>query len=91
MTEETLNRKLAAILSADVVGYSRLIGDDEDQQYFADGLTEDIIVELARFNKSFGRNNICNKNQNGKNAVLHAPRTGWRQSCWSNGAKKMVI
>ena len=30
MTEETLKRKLAAILSADVVGYSRLMGDDEE-------------------------------------------------------------
>ncbi|MBT8365223.1 MAG: adenylate/guanylate cyclase domain-containing protein, partial [Deltaproteobacteria bacterium] len=26
-------------------------GGDEDQQYFADGLTDDIIVELARFKK----------------------------------------
>ena len=30
MTEEGLKRKLAAILSADVVGYSRLMGDDEE-------------------------------------------------------------
>jgi TolB-like protein len=30
MTEESLKRKLAAILSADVVGYSRLMGDDEE-------------------------------------------------------------
>ena len=29
MTEETLKHKLAAILSADVVGYSRLMADDE--------------------------------------------------------------
>jgi TolB-like protein len=28
-------------------------GGDQDQQYFADGLTEDIIVELARFKKLF--------------------------------------
>ncbi|MEX1350589.1 MAG: adenylate/guanylate cyclase domain-containing protein [Desulfobacterales bacterium] len=28
-------------------------GGDDDQQYFADGLTEDIIVELARFKKLF--------------------------------------
>ena len=28
-------------------------GGDENQQYFADGLTEDIIVELARFKKLF--------------------------------------
>ena len=28
-------------------------GGDEDQQYFADGLTDDIIVELARFKKLF--------------------------------------
>jgi adenylate cyclase len=30
MAEEGLKRKLAAILSADVVGYSRLMGDDEE-------------------------------------------------------------
>jgi TolB-like protein len=30
MTEESLKRKLAAILSADVEGYSRLMGDDEE-------------------------------------------------------------
>ena len=29
MTEERLQRRLAAILSADVVGYSRLMGIDE--------------------------------------------------------------
>jgi len=28
-------------------------GGDENQQYFADGLTDDIIVELARFKKLF--------------------------------------
>ncbi len=28
-------------------------GSDENQQYFADGLTDDIIVELARFKKLF--------------------------------------
>ena len=30
MAEEGFKRKLAAILSADVEGYSRLIGDDEE-------------------------------------------------------------
>jgi len=30
MTEESLKRKLTAILSADVIGYSRLMGDDEE-------------------------------------------------------------
>jgi adenylate cyclase len=30
MSEERVERKLAAILAADVVGYSRLMGDDED-------------------------------------------------------------
>ena len=29
MTAERVNRKLAAILSADVKGYSRLMGEDE--------------------------------------------------------------
>jgi adenylate cyclase len=30
VTEQSLKRKLTAILSADVVGYSRLMGDDEE-------------------------------------------------------------
>jgi adenylate cyclase len=30
MSDKSLNRKLAAILSADVKGYSRLMGEDED-------------------------------------------------------------
>ena len=30
MTEERVERRLAAILAADVVGYSRLTGEDED-------------------------------------------------------------
>ena len=30
MVQEGLKRKLAAILSADVVGYSRLMGEDEE-------------------------------------------------------------
>ena len=30
MTEESFKRKLTAILSADVEGYSRLMGEDED-------------------------------------------------------------
>ena len=30
MTEERVERRLAAILAADVVGYSRLMGEDED-------------------------------------------------------------
>ncbi len=31
----------------------KVTGGDENQQYFADGLTDDIIVELARFKKLF--------------------------------------
>ncbi len=31
MTQEGFKRKLPAILSADVVGYSRLMGDDVDK------------------------------------------------------------
>jgi TolB-like protein/Flp pilus assembly protein TadD len=33
----------------------KVTGGDENQQYFADGLTDDIIVELARFKKLFVR------------------------------------
>ena len=30
-----------------------MIGSDEEQRYFADGLTDDLIVELARFKHLF--------------------------------------
>jgi len=30
MTEERVKRKISAVLSADVVGYSRLMGEDEE-------------------------------------------------------------
>ncbi len=30
MAEESVQRRLAAILAADVVGYSRLMGEDEE-------------------------------------------------------------
>jgi adenylate cyclase len=36
MAEERLQRRLAAILSADVVGYSRLMGKDEVGSVAAD-------------------------------------------------------
>ncbi len=31
MNEESYRRKISAILSADVVGYSRLMGDNEEE------------------------------------------------------------
>ena len=40
-------RGALAVLPFDVAG------DDEEQRYFADGLTDDLIVELARFRKLF--------------------------------------
>ena len=45
-------RKLAAILAADVVGYSRLIGEDEAGTARA-GITENLTTELSRIRKSF--------------------------------------
>ena len=33
MSQEPADRKLAAILSADVYGYSRLMGSDEDETF----------------------------------------------------------
>ena len=43
----TIRQGTLAILPFDVSG------DDENQRYFADGLTEDLIVELARFKRLF--------------------------------------
>ena len=33
MTSDVIKRRLAAILSADVVGYSRMMGDDEESAF----------------------------------------------------------
>ena len=33
MTSDVIKRRLAAILSADVVGYSRMMGDDEESTF----------------------------------------------------------
>jgi TolB-like protein len=44
---ETIRQGSLAVLPFDV------IGDDEEQRYFADGLTEDLIVELAQFKNLF--------------------------------------
>ncbi len=43
----TIRQGSLAVLPFDVAG------DDEEQRYFADGLTDDLIVELARFKKLF--------------------------------------
>jgi adenylate cyclase len=70
MAEDQAKRKLAAILSADVEGYSRLMADDEEatvrtitsfvnlsedskQEYFSDGITNDIITDLSKFRNLF--------------------------------------
>ncbi len=34
MSEEGVERRLTTILAADVVGYSRLMGEDEASKYF---------------------------------------------------------
>jgi class 3 adenylate cyclase len=55
MTQEGFKRKLAAILSADVVGYSRLMGEDEAatgliQQYrgrVVDSPGDNLLAEFA--------------------------------------------
>jgi TolB-like protein len=47
VTAEGVRAASIAVLPFEVTG------GDENQQYFADGLTDDIIVELARFKKLF--------------------------------------
>ena len=39
MAEKRVERRLAAILAADVAGYSRLMGSDEDGTLSCDGLS----------------------------------------------------
>ena len=73
MAEKRVQRRLAAIRTTGVVGYSRLMEEEgrqwalassiavlsitnfsgDPEQYFSDGITEDIIKELSRFRQSF--------------------------------------
>ena len=45
MAEERVKRKLSAILCADVVGYSRLMGDDETATLHALNTCDSEIIE----------------------------------------------
>jgi len=51
MADEGFKRKLTAILSADVVGYSRLMGEDEDTTVQTLTTYRDIISSLIKDNK----------------------------------------
>ncbi len=48
MVEERVQRKLAAILAADVVGYSRLMGEDEEATLATLNSYLSVIDELIR-------------------------------------------
>ena len=48
MTQENFQRKLTAIFSADVVGYSRLMGEDEDKTVRTLTTYRDIICSLVK-------------------------------------------
>ena len=48
MTQEGFKRKLTAILSADVVGYSRLMGEDEDTTVQTLTTYRDVISSLIK-------------------------------------------
>ena len=51
MTQEGFKRKLTAILSADVVGYSRLMGEDEDTTVRTLTTYRDIISSFIKDHK----------------------------------------
>jgi class 3 adenylate cyclase len=48
MSDADVERKLAAILSADVVGYSRLMGDDEHATEYREVMREHITSRRGR-------------------------------------------
>ena len=48
MTEERAKRKLSAILSADVKGYSRLMGDDELETVRTLEAYREMLAEITR-------------------------------------------
>ncbi len=48
MVEERVQRRLAAILAADVVGYSRLVGVDEENTELLDPKTSEHDERIAK-------------------------------------------
>ena len=50
MNENNFQRKLTAILSADVVGYSRLMGEDDEATVLTLNKYKDIISDLIKRN-----------------------------------------
>jgi adenylate cyclase len=52
--EDRLPRKLAAILYADVAGYSRLMGEDEDATHRTRSEYLDLISNTIESNRGFG-------------------------------------
>ena len=56
--EERLPRKLAAILYADVAGYSRLTGEDEDGTHRALRASLDLIASMIREHSGRSRTHL---------------------------------
>ena len=54
MTPEKFKRKLAAILSADVKGYSRLMGEDEEGTLRALKVSKEVIAGLIKSHRGRG-------------------------------------
>jgi class 3 adenylate cyclase len=55
MTAEGYKRKLTAILSADVKGYSRLMGEDEEATIRTLTAYREVIDNLIRKHRGWGR------------------------------------
>jgi hypothetical protein len=53
MADERVERRLAAILAADVAEYSRLMGNDEEGSGNADGLAFERLHQLGGLHRPF--------------------------------------
>ena len=51
-SENNLNKNLPSKPSIAILPFSNM-SNDEDQEYFCDGITEDVITELSRFDNIF--------------------------------------
>ena len=65
---ERVERRLAAILAADVVGYSRLMGEDEEGTPVAA-----LKAVMARRHRT-----------RGSRSIAAVPSRRWATGCWSN-------
>ena len=89
MAEKGFKRKLTAILSADVEGYSRLMGDDEEATVRTLTAYREVLTTLIQQHNGKVLDSPCDNPNRHQPWRCHSGRGanlwGWRQHCRSTG------